>query len=75
MVGARGFEPPASCPQNRRATRLRHAPISDLLNMLFSSMQGYKCPYFLFFEKKSLIPWAIPLVKSDKILVSCNFFS
>jgi len=43
--------------------------------MLFSSMQGYKCPYFLFFEKKSLIPWAIPLVKSDKILVSCNFFS
>ena len=26
MVGARGFEPPTSCSQSRRATRLRHAP-------------------------------------------------
>ena len=26
MVGARGFEPPAYGTQNRRATRLRHAP-------------------------------------------------
>ncbi|MDB4979715.1 MAG: hypothetical protein JWM82_467 [Myxococcales bacterium] len=25
-VGARGFEPPASCSQSTRATRLRHAP-------------------------------------------------
>ena len=25
-VGARGFEPPTSCSQSRRATRLRHAP-------------------------------------------------
>ncbi len=26
MVGAGGFEPPASCSQSKRATRLRHAP-------------------------------------------------
>src|SRR5215467_10823832 len=25
-VGARGFEPPTSCAQGRRATRLRYAP-------------------------------------------------
>ncbi len=29
VVGARGFEPPASCSQSRRAARLRHAPIVD----------------------------------------------
>ena len=27
MVGQDGFEPPASCSQSRRATRLRHCPI------------------------------------------------
>ena len=26
MVGARGFEPPTPCSQNRCATRLRYAP-------------------------------------------------
>ena len=26
VVGAEGFEPPTSCSQSRRATRLRHAP-------------------------------------------------
>src|SRR5438067_3373914 len=26
LVGARGFEPPTSCSQSRRATRLRHTP-------------------------------------------------
>jgi hypothetical protein len=26
MVGARGFEPPTSCSQSRRATGLRYAP-------------------------------------------------
>jgi len=31
MVGAEGFEPPTSCSQSRRATRLRHAP-TDLLS-------------------------------------------
>ena len=28
LVGARGFEPPTSCSQSRRAARLRHAPMS-----------------------------------------------
>ena len=27
MVGAEGFEPPASCSQGRRATKLRYTPI------------------------------------------------
>ena len=27
LVGARGFEPPTSCSQSRRAARLRHAPM------------------------------------------------
>ncbi len=26
LVGAGGFEPPASCSQSKRATKLRHAP-------------------------------------------------
>src|SRR4051794_28893868 len=28
-VGARGFEPPTSCAQGRRATRLRYAPLES----------------------------------------------
>ncbi len=27
LVGARGFEPPTSCSQSRRATGLRYAPV------------------------------------------------
>src|SRR4051812_21251121 len=27
LVGARGFEPPTSCSQSRRSTRLSHAPV------------------------------------------------
>src|SRR5580765_459275 len=30
MVGARGFEPPTSCSQSRRATGLRYAPTKEL---------------------------------------------
>ncbi len=33
MVGAEGFEPPTSCSQSRRATRLRYAPF----------LKKYKC--------------------------------
>ena len=33
MVGARGFEPPTSCSQSRRATGLRHAP-RNVVNIL-----------------------------------------
>ncbi len=44
LVGARGFEPPTSCSQSRRATRLRHAPMMDGLNtMLLLFMQVNKC--------------------------------
>lgn len=28
LVGVEGFEPPTSCSQSRRATRLRYTPIS-----------------------------------------------
>ena len=31
LVGAEGFEPPTSCSQSRRATRLRHAPTASLI--------------------------------------------
>ena len=31
MVGARGFEPPASWTQTTRAAKLRHAPTVELL--------------------------------------------
>ena len=30
LVGARGFEPPTSCSQSRRATGLRYAPTISL---------------------------------------------
>jgi hypothetical protein len=31
LVGAKGFEPSTSCSQSRCATRLRHAPIIEIL--------------------------------------------
>ena len=31
MVGVEGFEPPTSCSQSRRATRLRYTPITCTL--------------------------------------------
>src|SRR5579884_3949436 len=34
MVGARGFEPPTSCSQSRRSTRLSHAPIPAVRRVL-----------------------------------------
>jgi hypothetical protein len=35
LVGARGFEPPTSCSQSRRATELRYAPIPELQSVTF----------------------------------------
>src|SRR5271170_7407238 len=32
LVGAEGFEPPILCSQSRCATRLRYAPIRDILH-------------------------------------------
>ena len=33
VVGARGFEPPTSCSQSRRATGLRYAPTLELQSL------------------------------------------
>ena len=33
MVGKRGFEPPTSCSQSRRATRLRYFPLLFMYNL------------------------------------------
>ncbi len=45
LVGADGFEPPTSCSQSRRATRLRHAPnvriVAGSTTMLFLFAQDY----------------------------------
>lgn len=35
LVGARGFEPPTSCSQSRRATGLRYAPTQELQWLMF----------------------------------------
>src|SRR5262249_17016319 len=42
-VGARGFEPPTSCSQSRRATRLRYAPFGKL----------YACPSLTHKQKRA----------------------
>src|ERR1700709_1237173 len=36
MVGARGFEPPASWSRTRRSTKLSHAPTNSLSLTLFA---------------------------------------
>ena len=36
MVGVEGFEPPTSCSQSRRATRLRYTPMTFLINGLLN---------------------------------------
>ena len=41
MVGAEGFEPPTSCSQSRRATRLRYAPTRRLSIVLGISAASY----------------------------------
>jgi hypothetical protein len=35
LVGARGFEPPTSCSQSRRATGLRYAPTREILGLSY----------------------------------------
>src|SRR3954466_5703034 len=39
LVGARGFEPPTSCSQSKRATRLRHAPKKAANDTLSASLE------------------------------------
>jgi hypothetical protein len=41
MVGAAGLEPTTSCTQNRRATRLRHAPTARTGRTLWA--QAFRC--------------------------------
>src|SRR5690348_18131112 len=41
LVGARGFEPPTSCSQSRRATRLRYAP-KKASNDTLSALSGQR---------------------------------
>ncbi len=41
LVGVEGFEPPTSCSQSRRATKLRYIPISKFL-MAFSFSTALK---------------------------------
>ena len=41
VVGEEGFEPPTSCSQSRRATRLRYTPTSRVSNHTRgASLQG-----------------------------------
>ena len=46
MVGARGFEPRASCSRSRRATKLRYAPTEIALLILnhFRILQNSRTP-------------------------------
>src|SRR5438067_429796 len=43
-VGARGFEPPTSCAQGRRATRLRYAPRSEGRKYSISALHARLTP-------------------------------
>ena len=51
LVGAPRFELGTSCSQSRRATRLRHAPISVRRDSV--SCSGFCCKPMVVFEKKS----------------------
>ena len=44
MVGVEGFEPPTSCSQSRRATRLRYTPKKSIIinNTFFDTVKAYK---------------------------------
>ena len=42
MVGVEGFEPPTSCSQSRRATRLRYTPLNkEMKDAMISNNDGY----------------------------------
>ena len=47
LVGARGFEPPTSCSQSRRATGLRYAPTDRLRNGQSSLVTSQKESYVM----------------------------
>ena len=55
LVGARGFEPPTSCSQSRRAARLRHAPIVFLLRTISCFLSPFKRIKIIFY----ILPLAV----------------
>ena len=62
VVGAEGFEPPTSCSQSRRATRLRYAP-----NFLRYTIYMIKIkPYT---QTALIISWS-PMKKPGKMVYS-----
>ncbi len=85
MVGAEGFEPPASCSQSRRATRLRYAPNCSLLHDLSEysnekSQEFKSIPFYFYLTKiyKSLYGETITnphdLKKSKQMLKNFKYF-
>ena len=47
LVGVEGFEPPTSCSQSRRATRLRYTPVAWNGAMLLAAFWAFKRPLTL----------------------------
>ena len=68
LVGARGFEPPTSWSQTKRATRLRYAPTDGIGNMVKIKLQSLFLNWGCFFLYKCL-PW----VKIPDGLVCAGF--
>ena len=74
MVGARGFEPPASWSRTRRSTRLSHAPKNQQLSVTKSVSGTRQAPSisrkyntFIRRQRNSLIP----LISSDMTTSPC----
>ena len=53
LVGARGFEPPTSCSQSRRATRLRYAPKINIKGLLPLFLNLCKNKFYKSYKKIS----------------------
>src|SRR6266487_5936977 len=62
LVGVRGFEPPTSCSQSKRATRLRHTPKMAPNDTLSASLE--QCDWLatggVFCYKSASLFWAAP---------------
>ncbi len=52
MVGARGFEPPTSCSQGRRASQTALRPVLPLINGESPTEVYYYTPGFTKYKKK-----------------------
>lgn len=52
--GVEGFEPPTSCSQSRRATRLRYTPLSCLIDEYQKQMLDHT---HRFLYRQSFITW------------------